>query len=215
MQTKEFIIISFLMLTGLLVFKFEEKSVKAVELITIDEASFNQNQPKTNYQNYEKRQNSYLDVNKNQIQQSTMNNYNNSNYSYNNEYSAPVERYVYQVQRPEWWEFCPMEYENPKHVKVPITNAQFDNNDWYNLKVAFEKYVSDCDKYVNEQRDRCYQKVRYKMNVRTQNFVSTRDKWQTFWGNYRQIQNEDKIIDAMTKPQQINVNGTFRIKNGF
>lgn len=53
------------------------------------------------------------------------------------------------------------------------------------------------------------------MNVRTQNFVSTRDKWQTFWGNYRQIQNEDKIIDAMTKPQQINVNGTFRIKNGF
>lgn len=114
MQTKEFIIISFLMLTGLLVFKFEEKSVKAVELITIDEASFNQNQPKTNYQNYEKRQNSYLDVNSNQMQQQSLNNYNKGNYSYNSEYSVPVERYVYQVQRPEWWEFCPMEYENPK-----------------------------------------------------------------------------------------------------
>lgn len=108
--------------------------------------------------------------------------------------NAQREEYVYTVSRPEWWEFCPIEYENPVYHKIALSNAQLVSNDWFKLKKEFEKYISTCDGSQGHQRDLCYSRVRNKFSYRVQNFVPEREKWAK---NFMQAQIQGLKIDAM------------------
>ena len=115
---------------------------------------------------------------------------NQTNYNYQD-----TETYTYTVPRPEWWEFCPIEFENPKHYKIPITNAQFDNNDWYKLKQEFEGYLADCTKLSGQQRDICYSKLRSKFAYRVSHYETTREKFNNWSYRYTKMRAIDSAIE--------------------
>lgn len=118
-------------------------------------------------------------------------------------------QYVGSVPRPEWFEFCPIEYENPKCYKVPFTNAQFDSNDWCKLKRKFEELRADCDSRDGMYKDICYDKLRHDWKYKTTHFTSTVEKFQQWSNNYQRMQMQEKFIDAINRPVQVNVNGNL------
>ena len=78
-------------------------------------------------------------------------------YDENAEKSTYIQSYQSTVKRPEWYEFAPLEFENPYYTKRPVKNVSRDNNYWYERKQNFEYYLQLCDNKQGEYRD----KVRY------------------------------------------------------
>lgn len=141
------------------------------------------------------------------VPQSADINYNGmNNYSdINNTYTETVRT----VKRPEWYEFAPLDYENPKKYKVPFTNPQFDSNYWYERKQDFESFLSQCDRRTGEYKNLCYEKLRAREIQLTNNWEPMSVRAGRVSAQYRQHMREQQILDAMTRPIQVNHTGTF------
>ena len=129
--------------------------------------------------------------------------------------NVSTNEYVSSVPRPEWFEFCPIEYENPKHYKIPFTAKQFDSNDWYNFKQGFESMLAICDSKTGKYKDLCYIKLRQKWTYKISNFVPAKIRWAQYSANYQKRQMQNRIIDAMTSPVNVNVDFNGRLYHHF
>ncbi len=130
--------------------------------------------------------------------------------SYKNISNNLTETYISTVPRPEWYEFAPLEFENPEKCKgFYISFSCTDRNYWYDRKQNFEYYLSQCDRSSGRQRDICYSKLRDReLNLNT-SYIPASQQFSNNLERQRQIDIQNKMIDAMTRPQQINVNGTM------
>lgn len=132
--------------------------------------------------------------------------------NYQNHYnSTTTDNYKSTVPRPEWYEFAPIEYENPIKCKgFYISFSCTDRNYWYNRKENFESFLRDCDRRSGHYRDMCYSKLREREYNLNNNFVPASQQFAQNMERQRQIQMQEKMIDAITKPQQINVYGNVK-----
>lgn len=137
----------------------------------------------------------------------SINSYNNTNNinNANNTYAETVRT----VKRPEWYEFAPLDYENPKKYKIPFTNPQFDSNYWYERKQDFENYLSQCDSRAGEYKNLCYEKLRAREIQLSNSWEPMSVRAGRVSAQYRQHLREQQILDAMTRPIQVNHTGTF------
>ena len=143
-----------------------------------------------------------------------------SNINYRDNHIPPQTNTEYQtdiisvIPRPEWYEFCPLEFENPKHYTIPLTNPHFDNNYWYKRKKEFEKYLNECDKKEGQYRFICYDKLRSREISLSLKWVPMRQKCINFNNNWQRTRERAELIDAI-KNKNIYHSGTVNVNSNI
>lgn len=115
---------------------------------------------------------------------------------------------TYNPNRPEWNEFCPVEYQNAEFDKrkiVPYAKKvyQWENNYWVNRRTQFNSDVAKCDSIPQmDIKDRCYAKLRAVQYSQNENF----EKSKSVQLQERQVQ--DALMYGFfmkTTPQNLNL----------
>ena len=112
---------------------------------------------------------------------------------------------LYNPNRPEWIEFCPIEYinasyDNRKFVPYYSRMKSWENNYWVERKRIFNVEVAKCDAILQlELKNSCYAKVRSIQYAQNDNFKHTKIL-------KIQEQNVQDMYGIKQVPQNINVN---------
>lgn len=115
----------------------------------------------------------------------------------------------YNPNRPEWIEFCPIEYidanyDNRRFVPYYSRMKSWENNYWVNRKHIFNQEVAKCDAISQlELKNSCYSKVRRIQYAQNDNFKQTKML-------KIQEQNNQDMYGIKQIPQNINVNYQYR-----
>lgn len=83
--------------------------------------------------------------------------------------------------RPDWFEFCPAQYEHPpvydnnSYFVYMKRAVQQDGNYWRQRKDNFERFLSECDSRDGQVREACYVRLRTREQSLSQQWRSAVD----------------------------------------